>query len=239
MTMRRIRLAVLVFAALAALVTGAAAGAVREPVAGRAQAERAGSGELARLPSSCRVPRSALHAGSRALGSPSRGRLVNGVPFPEVTDYAFTWEFPTETTPSPERRRWGTEKLVLTLQCVLSVYGERHPEHARVGVADLSRPHGGSFGRRYAGGLGHSSHQNGLDADVLDPRWDLCECPAESWSDVDYGATQELIDAFVRAGARYVFVSPSLYRRGLLRGPRGVVIPLRFHDTHMHVRIRP
>ena len=134
MTMRRIRLAVLAFAALAALVTGAAAGAVREPVAGGAQAQRAGSGELAQLPSSCRVPRSALHAGSHALGSPSRGRLVNGVPF-RRDGLRLHLGVPHRDHPSPERRRWGTEKLVLTLQCVLSDYGERHPEHARVGVA--------------------------------------------------------------------------------------------------------
>jgi murein endopeptidase len=238
MSMRRVRLAVVAFAGLAALVTGAAAGVARESVSGRAEARRAQSGGLPPLPGSCRVPRSALSAGSRAVGQPSRGRLVNGVPFPEESDYAFTWEFLTETTPSPEWRRWGTEKLVLTAQCVLASFGDRHPERARVGVADLSRPRGGPFGRRYAGGLGHASHQNGLDVDILDPRWDLCECPAESWADVDYGATQELIDAFVRAGAEYIFVSPSLHRRRLLRGPRGVVIPLRFHDTHLHVRIR-
>ena len=239
MTMRRIRLAVLAFAALAALVTEG-----RRRRRSRARGRR-GAGAARRLgragAAPVELPRAALGA---ARGLPRAGIALTGPAgqrraVPGETDYAFTWEFPTETTPSPERRRWGTEKLVLTLQCVLSDYGERHPEHARVGVADLSRPHGGSFGRRYAGGLGHSSHQNGLDADVLDPRWDLCECPAESWSDVDYGATQELIDAFVGTGAQYVFVSPSLYRRGLLRGPRGVVIPLRFHDTHMHVRIRP
>jgi Penicillin-insensitive murein endopeptidase len=237
--MGRTRLAVLAFAGLAALVTGAAASATEESVAGGAQAQRAQSGGLPPLPSSCRVPRSALSAGSRAVGRPSRGRLVDGVQFPDETEYAFTWEFPTETTPSPGWRRWGTEKLVLTAQCVLAAYGDRHPERARVGVADLSRPRGGSFGRRYAGGLGHASHQNGLDVDILDPRWDLCECPAEGWADVDYEATQELIDAFVRAGAEYIFVSPSLYSRRLLHGPRGVVIPLRFHDTHLHVRIRP
>jgi hypothetical protein len=66
MTMRRIRLAVLAFAALAALVTGAAAGAVREPVAGRAQAERAGSVEL---------PRAALGA---ARGLPRAGIALAG-----------------------------------------------------------------------------------------------------------------------------------------------------------------
>ena len=99
--------------------------------------------------------------------------------------------------------------------------------------------HGGPFyGRKY-GGLGHGSHQNGLDVDVLMPRKDLCECASQSPTEVDAVHAQELVDAFVAAGAQYLFVSPVLYRRGLLRGPRGVVIPLRFHDDHIHVRIRP
>ena len=41
------------------------------------------------------------------------------------------------------------------------------------------------------------------------------------------------------AGAQYLFVSPVLYRRGLLHGPRKVVVPLQFHDDHIHVRIKP
>ena len=51
---------------------------------------------------------------------------------------------------------------------------------------------------------------------------------------IDRERTQELVDAFVEAGARYVFVGP---RTGL-RGPRRVVQRLGHHDDHMHVRIR-
>ena len=43
-------------------------------------------------------------------------------------------------------------------------------------VGDLSRPRGGEFGRRF-GALGHSSHQNGLDADVYYPRRDRRPAP--------------------------------------------------------------
>src|SRR5687768_17470536 len=182
--------------------------------------------EAAAFPPDCRIARATLTVGSRAVGTPSRGRLVRGVPFPAATDYAFTWEFPTGLSPSPAWRRYGTEKLVRTLGCVLSAYRDRHPDLARVGVADLSLPRGGPFGRRY-GGLGHASHRNGLDVDVLFPRLDGCECPAEVPEEVDNARAQELVDAFVRAGAQYVFVSPLLYERLLLWGPRGVVIPLR------------
>jgi murein endopeptidase len=236
------RLILLTLSALLALVAGAVAAAPAEELAGRVEARRAQSGGLSPsgvpFPASCRIPKSMLTAGSRAIGRPARGRLVNGMPFPEESDYAFTWNFPGGFSPNPLFRRYGTEKLVLTLQCILAGYGARHPELARVGVADLSRTNGGGFGRKY-GGLGHSSHQNGLDVDVLMPRLDLCECAPQSLSELDAVHAQELVDAFVAAGAQYVFVSPALYRRGLLRGPRGVVIPLRFHDEHLHVRIRP
>jgi murein endopeptidase len=240
--MTRLRFLALGAAALLAFLTGAAAAASPHEVAGQAVARRAQSGGLsptgAPFPANCRIPRSMLTAGSRALGRPGRGRLVNGVPFPEESDFWFTWNFPEGVSPNPEFRRYGTEKLVLTLECVLSAYGARHPELARVGVADLSLTHGGPFGRRF-GGLGHGSHQNGLDADVLLPRKDLCECAPQSPSEVDSPRAQELIDAFVAAGAQYLFVSPALYRRGLIHGRRGVVIPLQYHDDHVHVRIRP
>ena len=49
-----------------------------------------------------------------------------------------------------------------------------NPGAPRVGVADLSRPKGGVFDRRY-GGDGHASHQNGLDIDILYPRKDGTE----------------------------------------------------------------
>lgn len=190
------------------------------------------------VPSSCRLGPSLLTAGSRAVGSPHRGRLVRGVPFPAATTFAFTWDFPLGDGPSRPWRRWGAEKLVRTLECVLSADELEHPFGQRVGVADLSRPRGGPFGRRY-GGQGHASHQNGLDVDVLYPRRDDCECPPGRVADIDVARSQDLVTAFVVAGAQYVFVSPELWRRGLLRGPRAIVRPLVFHDDHVHVRLRP
>ena len=171
-------------------------------------------------------------AGSQPIGSPSDGRLVGGVRFPAQGAHFFTWDFPRDTSPNRPWRRYGTDKLVRTLHRVIGAYALAHPFAARVGVADLSRPHGGPFGARY-GGLGHASHQNGLDADVLYPRVDFCECAPYLPPDVDVAAAQDLVDRFVAAGAQYVFVGPHLP----LHGPRGVVIPLVNHDNHMHVRI--
>ena len=99
-------------------------------------------------------------------------------------------------------------------------------------VGDLSRPRGGDFGPRY-GGIGHASHQNGLDVDVYYPRRDGRLGVARRPEQVDRAAAQRLVDAFVRAGAQRIFVGPSL----ALHGPPRVVSPLVHHDDHLHVRL--
>jgi murein endopeptidase len=98
---------------------------------------------------------------------------------------------------------------------------------------DIARPHGGPFGRRY-GGLGHNSHQNGLDIDILYPRKDGTEARATKPSEVDETLSQDLVDRFVAAGAVKIFVGPHLH----LTGPRRIVVPLVYHDDHLHVRVR-
>lgn len=217
---------------------------VRAVVLALAVVGTAGSGRAiaqtvpAEAGTSCRPAAANLTAGSLAIGRPSRGRLMRGVRFPASATFAFTWDFPLATTPNRPWRRWGTELLVRTLECVLTADELAHPFGQRVGVADLSRPHGGPFGPQF-GGQGHASHQNGLDADVLYPTLSDCECAATTVADVDVARSQELIDAFVDAGAQYVFVSPVLWRRGLLHGPRAIVRPLVYHDDHLHVRLRP
>jgi murein endopeptidase len=170
---------------------------------------------------------------SKALGKPyAGGRLENGVQLPDFGDGFFTWDPVYDVAPNRPERRWGTDRLVSMLTRVLRAYYEAHSSAQRVGVMDLSRPHGGPFGRNY-GGLGHASHQNGLDADVLYPRKDGLERRAYKPSLVDEKLAQDLVDRFVAAGAYKVFVGPRLH----LRGPRNVVIPLVHHDDHMHVRI--
>lgn len=196
------------------------------------------SAQAGPLGSSCRLGPSLLTAGSLARGTPNRGTLVRGVQFPAESNVAFTWDFPLGVSPSRPWRRWGTERLVRTLDCVLTQVSLADAFGRPVGVADLSRPRGGPFGSRY-GGMGHASHQNGLDADVLYPRLDECECAPTRVAQIDVPRTQQLVSAFVAAGATYVFVSPVLWRQGRLRGPKAVVRPLVYHDDHLHVRLRP
>jgi murein endopeptidase len=171
---------------------------------------------------------------SRAVGLPYAGSLVGGVRLPREGVHFFTWDPVLHRLPNRPWRRYGTDRLVRTLLAVVDAYAAAHPHAPRVGIGDLSRPHGGDFGPRY-GGLGHASHQNGLDADVYYPRLDRRERAPRSAGQIDRRLAQDLVDRFVRAGAQFVFVGPDTG----LHGPAGVVEVLVNHDDHLHVRLRP
>jgi murein endopeptidase len=172
-------------------------------------------------------------APSRAIGEPWDGQLVNGIELPAVGTGYMTWDPIYKRVGNRAWRRWGTDRLVYTIARVAAAYTQRHPGAPPILIGDLSRPGGGNFGKRF-GGLGHASHQNGLDVDVYYPRKDGRLRRAFKPSQVDRRAAQELVDAFVKAGAQYVFVGPSLH----LRGPRKIVTPLAHHDDHLHFRLR-
>lgn len=181
--------------------------------------------------------RRALEAGivwhrSRAIGLPYAGRLVAGVRLPREGVHFFTWDPVLRRSPNRRWRRYGTDRLVRTLLAVIDAYAAAHPHAARVGIGDLSRPRGGDFGPEF-GGIGHASHQNGLDADVYYPRIDRRERAPRLVSQIDHRLAQDLVDRFVRAGAQLVFVGPNTH----LHGPAGVVEVLLHHDNHLHVRL--
>jgi murein endopeptidase len=171
---------------------------------------------------------------SRAVGPPWHGRLVNGVELPEVGGDWLTWDPVLKQIPNRPERRWGTAKLIATIRRVLAAWHLAHPTMPQVLIGDLSRPHGGVFDQRY-GGLGHASHQNGLDADIYYPRADHRLLAAYKPDIIDHALAQELLDRFVAAGAQFVFIGT---RTGL-RGPRKVVQVIAHHNDHMHVRIYP
>lgn len=171
---------------------------------------------------------------SSALGAPNRGALVNGVQLPAEGADFFTWDFPLGRAPNRGWRRWGSDDTVRVVLGVLAEYRLARPEAPRVGIADLSRRYGGPFGRRF-GGLGHVSHQNGLDVDILYPRRDGLELAPESPRQIDRALAQDLIDRFVAARVQLAFIGP----RTKLRGPKRIVQKLVHHDDHLHVRLRP
>jgi murein endopeptidase len=171
---------------------------------------------------------------STPLGAPTDGGLRRGVKLPARGKHFVTWDPVRKRTPNRWWRRYGTDDLVRVLLRVTRQYGRAYPHAPRVLIGDLSRPHGGDFGRRY-GPLGHVSHQNGLDADVYFPRTDRRLRAPRRPSQVDRTRAQDLVNRFVRAGARLVLVGPSLD----LDGPRGVVVPYPHHDDHLHLRLEP
>ncbi len=170
---------------------------------------------------------------SQPLGLPYGGRLEDGVQLPPEGRDFVTVDPISERRPNPSFRRWGTDTLVRQLVGVAAAYRKRFPRAARMMVGDLSLRGGGPFVG--FGGLGHRSHQNGLDVDIPYPRSDGRETEPTSPSEIDHAKAQALVDLWVARGAEFVFVG---YNTGLT-GPSGVVQAIANHDDHMHVRIRP
>jgi Penicillin-insensitive murein endopeptidase len=171
---------------------------------------------------------------SVAVGSPTAGRLVRGVRLPaRGADFA-TWDPNLHRSPNRAWRRWGTNRLVRLLLGIAREYRAAHPRARPMLIGDLSRPHGGDFGRQF-GYVWHASHQNGLDVDIYFPRRDRVRREPRTAADIDGRLSQDLVNRFVRAGATNVFVGPGTG----LTGPPGVVQVIPHHDDHMHVRIGP
>ena len=169
--------------------------------------------------------------GSTAIGTHEHGHLVNGVQLPgEGTDYT-TWDPGRETTSSDGWRRVGTDRLISTTLCVIDQFRAAHRAAARVLIGDISLPKGGPFGNEF-GGLGHVSHQIGLDVDIYYPRKDGRETAPARVRDIDHELAQDLIDRFTAAGAITIYIGP----RTKLRGPARVVQIAKNHDNHFHVR---
>jgi murein endopeptidase len=169
---------------------------------------------------------------SLAVGSPTAGRLVRGVRLPARGAGFGTWDPNLRRSPNRAWRRWGTDSLVRLLLAVARGYRSAHPGARPLLVGDLSRPHGGDFGRQF-GYVWHASHQNGLDVDIYYPRTDRVRRAPRTANDVDRPLSQDLVRRFVRSGATKVFVGPGTG----LTGPPDIVQVIPSHDDHMHVRI--
>jgi hypothetical protein len=169
---------------------------------------------------------------SKAIGLPHAGRLLRGVRLPAASPDFFTWDPIRRRRPNRAWRRWGTDDLVRTTLRVVRDYATAHPEAPRLGIGDLSRPHGGDFGPAF-GGIGHATHQNGLDVDVYYPLRSRVERAPLSVDEIDLTLAQDLVDRFVRAGAAKVYVGPGTG----LTGPTGVVQAIPNHDNHLHARL--
>jgi len=155
------------------------------------------------------------------------GHLVDGTQLPVEGPDWVTWNPNADSTPNLPRRLYGNERTIRAILAVLSSYRAEHPDAPRVVVGDISLRGGGRMDQ-------HVSHQNGLDVDVYYPRLDGYLSAPIATRQIDRRLSQELLDGFVAAGAKVVFVG---YSTGL-RGPSGVVVPYPNHENHMHVRFR-
>jgi hypothetical protein len=169
---------------------------------------------------------------SRAVGLPFSGRLERGIQLPSAGIGFVSWDAVEARSPNRGWRRFATDRMIDFIERLGADWQRAHPGAARLLIGDLSRSNGGPFGAGY-GGLGHGSHQNGLDADIYYPRLDGRERAVANVSQIDHRLAQDLVDRIVRRGVQYAFVGPHTG----LSGPKGVVIRLVHHDDHVHVRI--
>lgn len=208
-----------------------AGGGAPKTAVGAEQSTKAKPDEIAR-PDQPGAWRSIRWRRSRAIGLPHAGRLVRGVQLPAEGVHFFTWDPIHKRSPNRGWRRWGTDDLVRTTLRVIHAHAAARPGAPRVGIGDLSRPHGGDFGPQF-GAIGHATHQSGLDVDVYYPLRSGAERAPLSVDEVNLALAQDLVDRFVRAGAVKVYVGPNTG----LTGPPGVVEAIPNHDNHLHARL--
>jgi murein endopeptidase len=202
-----------------------------ERVAGPAQPREAAASLQQGTPT-VRGQRASLLRPSVAVGRAFGGSLVRGVELPSAGIGFVSWDALLHRSPNRSWRRFGTDRLVNFIEKLGSEWHRVHPNAPRLLIGDMSRTHGGPFGASF-GGLGHGSHQNGLDADIYYPRKDGTERAVTNVSQIDHRLAQDLVDRIVRRGVQYAFVGPHTG----LTGKHGTVIKLVDHDDHVHVRI--
>jgi len=172
---------------------------------------------------------------SRAVGRPDDGRLVNGVMLPDEGRDFVSWDPILHRLPNRRWRRFATPRMLEVIRRALRDYRRTNPGAPQVLIGDLSLPQGGPFGREY-GGLGHASHQNGLDVDIPYPRRDGQLDEPRKVGEVHRHRAQELVDAFVaQPEVRFAFVGFDVG----VEGPPRVVQQIPLHNDHVHIRIRP
>jgi Penicillin-insensitive murein endopeptidase len=163
-----------------------------------------------------------------SVGLPYDGSLIHGTQFPVKGPGWVTWDPATDSVPNAPKRLYGNEHTIRRILAVIRAYSAANPRAPRVVIGDISRDHGGPMDE-------HVSHQNGLDVDIYYPRLDGQPRAPSAGDGIDHRLAQDLLDRFVAAGAKMVFVG---YSSGL-HGPAEVVIPYPSHEYHMHVRFPP
>lgn len=160
-----------------------------------------------------------------SVGLQYAGHLHDGTQLPVDGPDWVTWNPSTDSSPNLPSRLFGHERTIRAVLSVVAAYRDTYPNAPRVVIGDISFRDGGRMDQ-------HVSHQNGLDVDVYYPRLDRQLRAPTAKQQVDRRLAQALLDGFVAAGAKVVFVG---FSTGL-RGDSGVVVPYPNHENHMHVR---
>jgi penicillin-insensitive murein DD-endopeptidase len=238
--MPRLSILLIVLLAWAAAPEAHAAGPARARSAARAKSVRS------RLPAAESKPRS--------IGTPTEGRLENGVELPQSSSLKLK---------RPSGPRWGLAELVGLLERGAKRVELRFPGSVLL-VGDLSRRGGGDV-------AGHRSHESGRDADVafyfvdalgrpvesrhfraVDRRGRALDAPSLSFDDARNWALVEAWITDPNARVEHIFVATPIRARLLAHArKRGVYLPVLHraslalkqpsrglpHDDHFHVRI--
>lgn len=180
--------------------------------------------------------------GSIALGPPNAGALMNGVNMPEGE----RWQIVKVS------QAWGTQETVDSIQRVINVVHEQHPDTQPLYIGDISRKRGGYF-------YPHTNHQNGRDADIgfyykAPTRW-----YTRAWrSNLDVPRTWALLKAFVtKTDVELIYCDrfvialvrdhaqkigedsewlEDVFRRSSAAHVRPLIRHEEGHRTHLHVR---
>ena len=179
------------------------------------------------------TPSVELDLGGLSIGSPNRGRLVNGIPLPHTELFA-VWK--------PEWAYGSTHAVGVVVRAIAD-FRRNTGWNGTLTIGSISKYDGGHFAP-------HKSHQSGRDVDIRLPRLDgNGEHP--NHAQTDWHASWALISAFIDTGeVEVIFLSRRLH--GLLRAaaqdmgatPKelarigGIVSHSKGHNAHLHVRIR-
>ncbi len=182
---------------------------------------------------------------SRSVGSPNRGRLVNGVPLES------TWWLKVRYVSNA----FGTRRVTQMIKAATADVAARWPESERLVVGDISFRRGGRIKK-------HKSHQSGRDADIsYYHRGDvkLPDFRDMSVQAFDAAKNWHIFKTLIDTGqVRYIFVDYTLQRplyeyarsigytaeelHDIIQYPRprssgrGVIRHTPGHDDHWHIR---
>ncbi len=187
-----------------------------------------------------------VRANAFSIGSPTRGRLVNGVELPELPEIY--------TRRSPEKS-YGSSHTVRTLILAIAQFRKQARYDGPVVIGAISLPRGGRF-------RPHRSHQSGRDVDIRLPTLPSVQHSGPpSAGEIDWTATWRLLESFIKTGqVQYIFLDYGLQKRlykaaraagaaatalaEVLQWPRdarsnnGIVRHSPGHRSHFHVRVK-